>query len=62
MRGRWHGKTFVGPVSRLGGEWVRPHAIEVLEDPEPELLELEAGRIVWLRHVSAGFCAMSNGT
>lgn len=30
---------FVGPVSRLRDQWVRPHDIEVLEDHEDGALQ-----------------------
>jgi sulfate transport system ATP-binding protein len=36
---------FVGPVSRLGETWVRPHDIEVLEDEEDGALEAMIERV-----------------
>jgi sulfate transport system ATP-binding protein len=36
---------FVGPVSRLGEAWVRPHDIDVLEDPEDEAVEALVERV-----------------
>ena len=36
---------FVGPVSRLGETWVRPHDIEVLEDEEDGALEALIERV-----------------
>jgi sulfate transport system ATP-binding protein len=36
---------FVGPVSRLGNTWVRPHDIEVLEDPEEGALQALIERV-----------------
>jgi sulfate transport system ATP-binding protein len=36
---------FVGPVSRLGDTWVRPHDIEVLEDPADGAIEAMVERV-----------------
>jgi sulfate transport system ATP-binding protein len=36
---------FVGPVSRLGDRWVRPHDIEVLEDPEDGAIQAMIERV-----------------
>jgi sulfate/thiosulfate transport system ATP-binding protein len=36
---------FVGPVSRLGERWVRPHDIEVLEDPADGAIEAMIERV-----------------
>jgi sulfate/thiosulfate transport system ATP-binding protein len=36
---------FVGPVSRLGDSWVRPHDIEVLEDPADGAIEAMVERV-----------------
>jgi sulfate transport system ATP-binding protein len=36
---------FVGPVSRLGETWVRPHDIEVLEDPEDGAIQAMIERV-----------------
>jgi sulfate transport system ATP-binding protein len=36
---------FVGPVSKLGEQWVRPHDIEVLEDHEDGALEALVERV-----------------
>jgi sulfate transport system ATP-binding protein len=36
---------FVGPVSRLGERWVRPHDIEVLEDPADGAIEAMVERV-----------------
>jgi sulfate/thiosulfate transport system ATP-binding protein len=36
---------FVGPVSRLGERWVRPHDIEVLEDPEDGAIQAMIERV-----------------
>jgi sulfate transport system ATP-binding protein len=36
---------FVGPVSQLGGAWVRPHDIEVLEDREEGAIEALIERV-----------------
>jgi sulfate transport system ATP-binding protein len=36
---------FVGPVSQLGGAWVRPHDIEVLEDHEEGAIEAMIERV-----------------
>jgi sulfate transport system ATP-binding protein len=40
--------SFLGPVTRLGGHWVRPHDIEVLRHPHPEGT---AARVVRLQRV-----------
>jgi sulfate transport system ATP-binding protein len=36
---------FVGPVSRLGDTWVRPHDIEVLDDPADGAIEAMVERV-----------------
>jgi sulfate transport system ATP-binding protein len=36
---------FVGPISRLGERWVRPHDIEVLEDHEEDALQALVERV-----------------
>jgi sulfate transport system ATP-binding protein len=36
---------FVGPVSRLGDTWVRPHDIEVLDDPEDGAIQAMIERV-----------------
>jgi sulfate transport system ATP-binding protein len=36
---------FVGPVARLGGEWVRPHDIQVLDEPSAEATEAIVERV-----------------
>lgn len=36
---------FVGPVSRLGEEWVRPHDIAVLEDRAEDAVEAIVERV-----------------
>jgi sulfate/thiosulfate transport system ATP-binding protein len=36
---------FVGPVSRMGETWVRPHDIEVLEDPEDGAIQAMIERV-----------------
>jgi sulfate transport system ATP-binding protein len=36
---------FVGPVSRLGGAWVRPHDIELLEDEQEGALQALVERV-----------------
>jgi len=36
---------FVGPVSRLGDSWVRPHDIEILEDPDDGAVEALVERV-----------------
>lgn len=36
---------FVGPVSRLGDTWVRPHDIEILEDREDGAIEALVERV-----------------
>jgi len=36
---------FVGPVSRLGDSWVRPHDIEILEDPDDGAIEALVERV-----------------
>jgi sulfate transport system ATP-binding protein len=53
---------FVGPVSRLGEAWVRPHDIELLEDDEPG-----AGQAIIARVARVGFevriqAALGDGT
>jgi sulfate/thiosulfate transport system ATP-binding protein len=37
--------SFVGPVSKLGGAWVRPHDIEVLEDEQDGALQALVERV-----------------
>jgi sulfate/thiosulfate transport system ATP-binding protein len=37
---------FVGPVARLGGEYVRPHDIDVLDDPGDHSVEAQVQRVV----------------
>ncbi|MEA2157108.1 MAG: sulfate/thiosulfate transport system ATP-binding protein, partial [Solirubrobacteraceae bacterium] len=36
---------FVGPVSQLGGRWVRPHDIELLDDREDGAIEAMIERV-----------------
>ncbi|HUR86103.1 MAG TPA: TOBE-like domain-containing protein [Solirubrobacteraceae bacterium] len=36
---------FVGPVSRLGESWIRPHDIEVLDDPEDGAIQAMIERV-----------------
>jgi len=40
--------TFVGPATRLDGEIVRPHDLEILLEPEPDAVEAQIERIVHL--------------
>ncbi len=40
--------TFVGPVSRLGGEYIRPHDVELLLEPGDGTLEATVHRVVHL--------------
>jgi len=40
--------SFVGPVSRLGGEWVRPHDMEIQLDPVDRGIEGMIDRIIHL--------------
>lgn len=40
--------TFVGPVSRVGGTWVRPHDVEILVEPSGAAVEAMVQRVVHL--------------
>jgi sulfate/thiosulfate transport system ATP-binding protein len=40
--------SFVGPVNRLGGAWVRPHDIEIAHEPNGVTREAQVERIVRL--------------
>ena len=40
--------TFVGPVSRVGGTWVRPHDVEILVEPDGADVEAMVQRVVHL--------------
>jgi len=40
--------TFVGPVSRVGGAWVRPHDVEILAAPDGADVEAMVQRVVHL--------------
>ena len=40
--------SFLGPVTRLGGELVRPHDLEILGSPEPGAVPAEVTRLVRL--------------
>lgn len=41
-------RGFVGPVTRLGGDWVRPHDVDVLLDPGGGTVEAMIERVVHL--------------
>jgi sulfate transport system ATP-binding protein len=40
--------SFIGPVNRLGAEWVRPHDIDILVDPTEGATEAMIDRVVYL--------------
>ncbi len=40
--------SFLGPVTRLGGEVVRPHDIDLVTDPGPDTVEATVVRVVRL--------------
>ena len=40
--------TFVGPASRVGGTWVRPHDVEILVEPSGAAVEAMVQRVVHL--------------
>ena len=40
--------SFIGPVNRLGTEWVRPHDIDILLDETPASVEAMIERVVYL--------------
>ena len=39
---------FVGPVSELSGQWIRPHDVEILTEPAEGAPEAQIDRIVHL--------------
>jgi sulfate transport system ATP-binding protein len=40
--------SFLGPVTRIGGELVRPHDVEVFTDPHPEAKAAVVSRVTRL--------------
>jgi sulfate/thiosulfate transport system ATP-binding protein len=39
---------FIGPVSELSGQWIRPHDVEILAEPSDGAAEAQIDRIVHL--------------
>jgi sulfate transport system ATP-binding protein len=39
---------FIGPVSELSGQWIRPHDVEILVEPSGAAAEAQIDRIVHL--------------
>jgi sulfate transport system ATP-binding protein len=53
---------FVGPVSRLGDRWVRPHDIEVLEDPEDGAIQAMIERVARVGFEARVEAVLGDGT
>jgi sulfate transport system ATP-binding protein len=53
---------FVGPVSRLGPAWVRPHDIEILEDEEDGAVQALIERVARVGFEVRVEAALGDGT
>jgi len=53
---------FVGPVSRLGEAWIRPHDIELLEDDEEGAMQASIERVARVGFEVRIQAALGDGT